>query len=795
MNDDLVGLQEIADIAGVPSSAVSNWRRRFDDFPEPLAELKSGPVFSRAVIDGWLARRDQADLALATRFYDQLAASRGDDATLAAKIDETVALLIAHKTSESRPGILLGKVQSGKTRAFLGIIARSFDSGYGVAVILTKGTRSLAQQTLSRVRDDYSAFIISDQMQVHDIMNLPSLTPYELEQKLVLVVKKEDDNLRRLLKAFTVTYPQLCEKKVLLVDDEADLASVSFQKRGGVAQPGKVSSQIDELCEVVNDLDYLQVTATPYALYLQPENELSLDSGKVFKPKRPQFTVLLPTHASYVGGDCYFDQSTDPTSPAYHFYQEVPVEERDALKHEDRRRLKIENVLYEPRARVLRDALMAFLAGASIRRLQERSTTSGNKKYSFLFHTEQAKKSHEWQERIVTAIHDALVSEARDNTPQFNELLTNAVSDLARSVGLAGTSMPDFDELKREVVAALVNGQMMITKVNSDKDIEQLLDDNGQLKLRTPFNIFIGGQILDRGVTIGNLIGFYYGRNPKSFQQDTVLQHSRMYGVRPLSDLAVTRFYAPLHVYQVMKKIHEFDAALREAFESGAHDRGVYFIQKDANNRLTPCSPNKLLLSNVSSIRPGRRMLPIGFQTVSKTQGAQTLTALDDLMSKHLGEQKKGTAVLDVSVAVNILELAYQNLEFSDGYEDDRRAHVAALEHLSKTSASDAQRGKVRLIGVTDRNIKRYREEGRFSDAPDTSGTKDVSRGDDDSMQDMPTLVLLRQEGAVDKGWRDLPFWWPVIVTPKNAVTSIFTTDPAPSLSADAHFEPMDIAP
>jgi len=45
--------------------------------------------------------------------------------------------------------------------------------------------------------------------------------------------------------------------------------------------------------------------------------------------------------------------------------------------------------------------------------------------------------------------------------------------------------------------------------------------------------MFIGGQILDRGITIGNLIGFYYGRNPNRFQQDTVLQHSRMYPLAP----------------------------------------------------------------------------------------------------------------------------------------------------------------------------------------------------------------------------------------------------------------------
>jgi hypothetical protein len=39
--------------------------------------------------------------------------------------------------------------------------------------------------------------------------------------------------------------------------------------------------------------------------------------------------------------------------------------------------------------------------------------------------------------------------------------------------------------------------------------------------------------------------------------------------------------------------------------------------------------------------------------------------------------------------------------------------------------------------------------------------------------------MLLRQKGDVAQGWRDLPFWWPVIVTPRAAVTAIFATDEA----------------
>lgn len=775
-DQDLVGLQEIATLSGVTASAVANWRKRFADFPAPLVELKAGPVFSEAQVKAWLGKRQGKDLGSSKELYEQLAGKRGDDAELMASIEETVKKLSDEHTSVRTPGVLLGKIQSGKTRAYLGIIARAFDRGYDVAVILTKGTRSLARQTLSRVKEDFSEFIEADRVQVFDIMSVPDLTPYELGQKLVFVVKKEDDNLRKLLAAFRDTYPALCEKRLLIVDDEADLASVSFRKQDGVVTLGKISSQIDALRGLVGDSDFLQVTATPYSLYLQPEDDVLQNGVLLFKPKRPKFTVTLPTHEKYVGGDYYFERSMDSESPAYFFYREVPLDEREALKKEDRRRLKIETILFETRAAVLRDAILTFIVGGSIRRLQAKAANANPQKYSFLFHTEQARVSHEWQERLAVAIRDGLVTEAQGDTARFSDLVENSFADLSRSVKLEGTSLPPFDEVKAEVASALTEGHLMITKVNSNNDIEALLDNNGQLKLRTPLNMFIGGQILDRGLTINNLIGFYYGRYPKRFQQDTVLQHSRMYGVRSMADLAVTRFYAPQHVYQVMRKIHAFDAALREAFESGAHDRGVYFIQKDAQNRMVPCSPNKLMFSNLLSIRPGRRMLPVGFQTVARSSGAKNLAILDKRVHALVGPQDEQPVLISTDEAVKLLELAYVNIEFDEATDDERRAHIAAVEHLSRTAKSDALKGKVWLLVAEDRNVARYREEGRFSNAPDTKQQSELAR---ERAVDIPVLMLLRQNGDQEQGWRGLPFWWPVIVTPQNAVTSIFASDTA----------------
>lgn len=707
-------------------------------------------------------------------FYANVAAQRDDSPELRACIARTIDQLIVNSTSTMRPGVLLGKIQSGKTRAFLGIIALAFDRGYEVAIILTKGTVSLAKQTLNRVQQDFSVAIEADAIQVFDIMALPALTGYELSQKLIFVVKKEDDNLKRLLAAFEERYPTLQSRKVLIIDDEADFASLSYRRKNGKTGVGVIAAQIEKLRSLVKSSSFLQVTATPYSLYLQPENEVIRDGNALFRPKKPAFTEILPIHPGYVGGESYFERSLDPDSAAYYFYEDVPLAERDALKKADGRRLRLTDVLSDKNVAILRQGIVNFVMGATIRRIQQQKAGEWPKKYSFLFHTEQSRESHAWQEQVASAIHEALVKAAQDDDPILDSMLQTSYEDLKQSVLLGGLAIPSFEECAKQVRKALLEGYLMITKVNSDKQVDELLDSQGQLKLRTPMNLFIGGQILDRGITVANLISFYYGRNPKKFQQDTVLQHSRMYGARAKDDLTVTRFYAPSHIYQLMKKIHEFDTALREAFLSGAHDRGVYFIQRDVADRLVPCSPNKLMFSKLTSIRPGGRVLPVGFQTVARSVGKKALDHLDAAVKAVFSGSLEGSGVVPLETAVKMLELAYENLTFEDEDEDERRAHVAVLEHLSKRTGDSSSRGNVYLIAVTQRDVARMRVEGRFSNAPDTKQQADVAR---EKAKDIPVLMLLRQKGGEEKGWRGLSFWWPVIVVPQNAVTSIFAAE------------------
>lgn len=55
-------LSQIAELAGVRPSAVSNWRKRFEDFPQPVATAAGGrDVFPLRATEDWLTRHERID--------------------------------------------------------------------------------------------------------------------------------------------------------------------------------------------------------------------------------------------------------------------------------------------------------------------------------------------------------------------------------------------------------------------------------------------------------------------------------------------------------------------------------------------------------------------------------------------------------------------------------------------------------------------------------------------------------------------------------------------------------------
>jgi len=293
-----------------------------------------------------------------------------------------------------------------------------------------------------------------------------------------------------------------------------------------------------------------------------------------------------------------------------------------------------------------------------------------------------------------------------------------------------------------------------------------------------PLTIFIGGFILDRGLTIPNLIGFYYGRRPSRFQQDTVLQHSRMYGNRPLEDLSVTRFYTTPRIYSVLNTIYEFDKALREDTEKPHEDSGVYFIQKDTSNRIIPCSPNKILLSSVTTLEARARLLPFGFQIKKSKDIKGTVSEIDGLIDQVINKAAKSEPFkLPLAAALDVVDKISKTF---DKRTSDRvwdvEAFKVAMEYLSENSKNLDERGFIWCLVRTGREASRVRKTDRqFMDAPETQHEEGkVAR---DIAVDIPCLILLRQKGKRDLGWAGGPFWWPVLRLPSNMSTVVFAKD------------------
>lgn len=98
------------------------------------------------------------------------------------------------------------------------------------------------------------------------------------------------------------------------IDDEADTTGIGFSRVKDSEDEfdlRKVSARVNSIRGSLDGCVFVQVTATPYALYLQPEfNEEKIE------PIKPQKTILVPSGDGYIGGEYYFLKSKEDDHPA-----------------------------------------------------------------------------------------------------------------------------------------------------------------------------------------------------------------------------------------------------------------------------------------------------------------------------------------------------------------------------------------------------------------------------------------------------------------------------------------------
>jgi hypothetical protein len=231
-----------------------------------------------------------------------------------------------------------------------------------------------------------------------------------------------------------------------------------------------------------------------------------------------------------------------------------------------------------------------------------------------------------------------------------------------------------------------------------------------------------------------------------------------------------------------MTQMEEFDASLRGAIEAGG-DQAVQFIRKAADGSVIPCSPNKILIATTQTLRPHKRILPIGFQTGYKTGAdgiGKIIASLDTDVENLCGFNASSPVVVPVKTALNLLAKIEPTMHFpeDDAPPFDWDGARAALAHLSQQHPNPAERGKVLLWAAKGRNAGRLASESShatYIETPDSEKTEGKM-----ALKfaiNHPILFLLRQNGSGDDGWRGTPFYWPVIRAQAKTPTAIYTAE------------------
>ena len=197
---------------------------------------------------------------------------------------------------EETNGLIYGLVQSGKTGVLTVTGAMGADEGYRTIIILTSDIDPLYEQTLGRVRE---AFPGIDIIGKNDFKDTEGFLHRLKAATCAIVSTKNSSLLGTLIANFTTG--RVKGLGCLIIDDEADQASLNtLASRKDTRRRSAINGRISELRGFFEKNTYLQVTATPQALFLQgPEHSF-----------RPKFTVLSHPGHDYVGGDDFFSDGS-----------------------------------------------------------------------------------------------------------------------------------------------------------------------------------------------------------------------------------------------------------------------------------------------------------------------------------------------------------------------------------------------------------------------------------------------------------------------------------------------------
>ena len=217
----------------VPLSDITLTQFQYSDIVDQIYD--GGIHFSEVSLAAAPSAPTPAPVSVPTHYFDNYVAALGHEANTDSDVRQIMGRidLTLHERDAGRPranGLVVGRVQSGKTRNYVGLMLKALDEGWNVVLVLTSANTALANQTQSRVKNDLEAAGVYDGTALDFRSDKDPDKPASLKDPSCKkfywgVAMKQKDNLERVLKWFAGSPELVSRMRVLVIDDEADNAT------------------------------------------------------------------------------------------------------------------------------------------------------------------------------------------------------------------------------------------------------------------------------------------------------------------------------------------------------------------------------------------------------------------------------------------------------------------------------------------------------------------------------------------------------------------------------------------
>lgn len=589
---------------------------------------------------------------------------------------------LAPKTS-----ILIGQVQSGKTGHYLGIaaaVAEKEPERFPIFILLTQNLIALQQQTYMEAKQLLSTFDVFDENQ-----ELEFADSLRYPKPKMIVLKKVTTPLRKWI-SILGDRSILNGRSLFIIDDEADASGLNTRINDDE------QSEINRLIEILvtaHNSYLLQVTATPQAIFLQ-----TADSHF-----RPTSHLYFPPGPGYLGGNFFYP--TDVSAEAEESYVFKPTDDDELTA--------LQSQTNDDIPKGLQEAIYIFLLTAAYRIGFERDSQC-----NFLLHPSARTIDHQLiyskVDRYLRAIQNSLEDQAVVDKFQL------AYSDLKATK----PQLPSLDRLIKEVRRTAIKVVIMNSAAgNTSRE----LPDIGA-------NIFIGGNVLSRGIVIPKLQTIYYCRTAQRLKLDTYWQHSRAFGYD--RDETMVRLFMPPRLYSTFVQMSDSINLLFAA----AQTKETPEIQVITPRGIEPTRGNVVLGLHDDSITGGAHHFPVN-------PNQNNLEYVDKLLENY-----------DDEVAYYTITAAFA-VELLQACNVDELGQIPSI-HFQHAIRNLSRNENAILIVRRERSI--------------TAGTGTLLSPNDRALGSQfsreSVLILYRLKGEQSKGWRGSPFWVPNVKLPGRMV-------------------------